>query len=91
MSDNIHKRFTVSAAGDPALVVCLQLDERQATTLLDWYNEREKSLKAEKWAGWGPAEMALRTLCVQIEYYGPQAFRRVPTLFDESLPALEAS
>ena len=86
MSDTIHKRFTVSASGAPALVVCLQLDQDQASSLLEWYNSHEKELKAEKWKSWGPAEMALRTLCVQIEHYGPAAFRRVPTLFDESLP-----
>lgn len=82
----IHERFTISASGAPALVVCLQLEQDQADTLVNWYNQRQKELKTEKWKSWGPAEIAIRTLCAQIEHYGPVAFRRAPTLFDESLP-----
>ena len=67
------------------MVVALQLDERQGNALLDWYNGREKELKAEKWQSWNPGDMAIRTLCVQIEAYGKKAFERNPGLFDVTM------
>ena len=67
-------RYSRHADGTPALRVCLVLSREQATALDEWFTARSLALKAAKWIGWNPGDMAMRTLCVQIADFGKRAF-----------------
>jgi hypothetical protein len=75
-------RYARHADGSPALRVCLVLSREQAQSLDQWFTERTAALKAAKWSGWNPGDMALRTLCVQIADFGKRAFGRNTELSD---------
>jgi len=67
-------RYATHADGAPALRVCLILDQEQAERLNEWFKARCLSLKADKWNGWNPGDMAVRTLCAQIDAFSRKAF-----------------
>jgi hypothetical protein len=67
-------RFAEHADGTPAVRVCVILDEVAAGELNAWLAKRTAELKARNWQGWGIAESVVRTLCVQIDSFGRQAF-----------------
>jgi len=67
-------RFAEHADGTPAVRCCVILDEAAAAALNEWLAARTAELKARKWQGWTIAEQVVRTLCVQIDAFGKQAF-----------------
>lgn len=67
-------RFAEQADGTPAVRCCVILDEAAAAALDEWLAARTAELKARNWQGWGIAEQVVRTLCVQIDAFGKQAF-----------------
>lgn len=69
-------RVASHADGTPALRVCVILDADEARCLNAWFEERAAELKARRWQGWGIAEQVVRTLCVQIEAFGPRVFSK---------------
>ena len=71
-------RYTHDAAGRPALVCCVLLDEAAARELNQWFTARCSELKGREWEGWTPADSVIRTLCVQIDSFGRRAFARAP-------------
>ena len=68
-------RYAQNANGTPALRVCVILGEQQAMALNEWFDDRCKRLKADKWHQWNVGDMALRTLCFQIDEFAKRAFR----------------
>lgn len=69
-------RYATHADGTPALRVCLILGPAEAARLNKWFEARCRELKADKWRGWSPGDMALRTLCSQIDTFSRRAFGR---------------
>lgn len=68
-------RFGCNADGTPALRCGLLLSQAQSEELNAWFEDRCKHLKENKWKGWNVGDMALRTICVQIDAYSKRAFK----------------
>lgn len=73
MSDEM--RYATQADGTPALRVCVILGQEDARLLNDWFTSRCKIIKANKWKDWNRGDMAIRTLCAQIDSFSRRAFR----------------
>jgi hypothetical protein len=71
-------RVTQAADGRPAVVVGLALTQDQADALNTWFVTRAKDLKGDKWKGWCEVDMAMRTLCAQIDGFYFRAFGSHP-------------
>lgn len=67
-------RYTTNADGSPALRVALVLSQQQAIALAEWFDRRCHNLKLTKWHDWNHGDMALRTICSQIDSFSGRAF-----------------
>ena len=68
-------RYARNADETPALRCGLLLSESQAAALNAWFTARCERLKADGWRDWNEGDMALRTICVQIDAFSGRAFR----------------
>lgn len=68
-------RYSRNADGSPAMRCGLLLSERQADALLNWHTQREAKLRKGGWKDWNEGDMALRTICIQVQAYHQRAFK----------------